>query len=329
MPIDTRDWNGEEHTPNCTCRRCTEEHLKKKPQQNHDQYQADNDEHLKVDNSTLLEEDTEPSTRKLYKEIFNKVLNTLRTQSKLTSSDFDSRLGDFLNLDYKRMTDSDIYWKLVCVMFYSGMRACTVTQKLPAIKNHLYDFRKVKYYSVQDLDRFLSDPQTIHYPQKFAACVANAKEFDNLLKKYSSFSKYLESFGDLQNQVSIDNLRLDLRKKFKYLGERTVNHFLMDLGVGVLKPDRVVCRIFKRLKFIDNEDEIDRAIRVGRDTAEATGFPIRYIDIVFVKYGQQGKDDSFGLNDGICLEKRPKCRVCGVTKYCHWYARNQSSQPSP
>ena len=99
----------------------------------------------------------------------------------------------------------------------------------------------------------------------------------------------------------------------------------MDLGLNVLKPDTVICRIFERLGLIDSRDDDEQAIEVGRKMAVATGYPIRYVDIILVKYGQvggAGESENFGLKRGICLEKNPRCSVCGVTRYCGYYANN-------
>lgn len=256
------------------------------------------------------------------KEIFSKIEETLRNQSNLTMQLFDSRFGEFKNLDYRRMSDNDIFWVLIYVAFYSGMRASTVSQKLPAIKNYLHDFEKVKDYSQKEVAQILSDPNTIHHERKINACIENAKEFSSLLNQHGTFHRYLESFGPLTNEANINMLKADLRSRFRYLGERTVNHFLTDLGLNVLKPDRVLCRIFERLGLIENKNNIVQAIEVGKRIANATGFPIRYIDICFVKYGQMGIDEYFGLDDGICLERNPKCSVCGIKEYCDYYAGN-------
>ena len=229
--------------------------------------------------------------------------------------DFDSRFGRFKTLDYRSLADNDIYWTVVYVTFYSGMKAATVTDRLPAIKKHLYPLERVKDYCQDDVKRILGDPNTIHHKRKIEACIANAKEFDNILNRHKSFGKYLESFGPLEDEVAIDKLRADLRKRFQYLGERTVNHFLTDLGLNVLKPDRVICRIFTRLGLIHDEDSLDEAVEVGKTFAGATGFPIRYVDIIFVTYGQVGEY-------GICLEKNPKCNVCRVKEHCSYPALN-------
>jgi DNA-3-methyladenine glycosylase I len=254
-----------------------------------------------------------------YSEMFTKIENALRKESSLSRELFDSRFGEFKSLNYQNMSDEDIFWTMVSVVFYSGMRASTVSQRLPALKKYLYDFRKVKGYSQEEVNQILRDPDTIHHKRKIEACIANAKEFYNVVNKYGSFAKYLESFDELADEKTINKLRVDLAGRFQYLGERTVNHFLTDLGFNVLKPDRVICRIFSRLGLISGKNDIAQAIDIGRKIALATGYPIRYVDIIFVKYGQMGKDEHFGLEDGICLEKNPKCRKCEVRDYCKYY----------
>jgi len=256
------------------------------------------------------------------KEIFSKIEETLQNQSSLTKQLFDCRFGKFKNIDYRLMADDDIFWILVYVTFYSGMKAATVSQKLVIIKRYLYDFRKVKDYSQQEINQILNDPNMIHNKRKINACIENAKEFYNLISQKGSFQKYLESFEPLTNEENIERLKADLRRRFHYLGERTVNHFLTDLGLNVLKPDRVICRIFERLGLIENKNNIGKAIEVGKKIAVATNYPIRYIDICFVKYGQMGEDEYFGLTDGICLERNPKCSICGVKEYCRYYANH-------
>lgn len=251
-----------------------------------------------------------------YKEIFNQIEKTLRKNSKLSKEQFESHFGKFKNLSYKNMQDKNIFWVLVYVTFYSGMRASTVTEKLPTIKKYLYDFKKVKDYSEKEINKILKDPNVIHHKGKIVACINNAKAFYKLLNEYGSFYKYLESFGQFSKEETIDKLRANLRRRFQYLGERTVNHFLTDLGLNTLKPDRVICRIFSRLGFIDDVNNLSQAIKVGKEISIATGYPIRYIDIVFVTYGQMG-------DYGICLEKNPKCSICGVKKYCYYYANNR------
>jgi DNA-3-methyladenine glycosylase I len=98
---------------------------------------------------------------------------------------------------------------------------------------------------------------------------------------------------------------------------------MMDIGLPVLKPDRVIERIFKRIGLVPKDLPESDALYValiqeGRRFAHATGHSIRYIDIVFVCYGQvQARE--VGISKGICLSEEeggPSCSLCKIREYC-------------
>jgi DNA-3-methyladenine glycosylase I len=96
---------------------------------------------------------------------------------------------------------------------------------------------------------------------------------------------------------------------------------MSEIGLSVLKPDRVILRIFELLGLLrirTDEENNDQAIMQGMIFSKETGYPIRYIDIIIVKYGQRG-GEAYGLDDGICLEKSPKCHICSITDCCNYY----------
>ena len=111
---------------------------------------------------------------------------------------------------------------------------------------------------------------------------------------------------------------------------------MMDVGIPVLKPDRVLERIFKRIGLVprhlaESDALFVALIQEGRQFAKATGYSIRYIDIVFVCYGQvQAKE--VGIERGICLsseEGGPSCSICGIRQYCDHYASKQLVNEAP
>ncbi|WP_094226858.1 hypothetical protein [Methanolobus psychrotolerans] len=61
---------------------------------------------------------------------------------------------------------------------------------------------------------------------------------------------------------------------------------MTEIGLPVLKPDRVITRIFKRIGLIESEDQLLKTVIHGRKFSQETGLPIRYIDIIFAIYGQ-------------------------------------------
>lgn len=108
-------------------------------------------------------------------------------------------------------------------------------------------------------------------------------------------------------------LKKSLESNFNYLGDVTSYHFFTDIGLNVLKPDRVICRIFYRLGLIESENNLEGTVKVGRAFSEAINLPIRFIDIIFVLYGELDQEKLVC----ICSEKKPK--VINVVLYQNAY----------
>jgi DNA-3-methyladenine glycosylase I len=250
------------------------------------------------------------------KDIFKKMEAAIKKECSLPEEQFEKNWGKFKKYHYKNYSDNDIYWIFVQVTFYSGMKAATVTEKLPAIKKYFNDFNAVRSFSQVEINTVMKDPDTIHHKPKIEACINNAIIFNDIIKRHGSFSNYIESFGNLQGEGTLEDLKKDLMK-FYYVGPITAFHVMLELGLNVWKPDRVIRRILFRLGLIEDKENIGQSIMVGREFSRQIDEPIRYIDIVMVKYGQMGDEEGFGLaNGGICLEKNPRCHACGVSEYC-------------
>jgi DNA-3-methyladenine glycosylase I len=259
------------------------------------------------------------------KEIFIEIERTLYNQSQFDFKELTEALRPYKEINKDVRNDYEYFWTMVCVTFYSGFKAITVENKLEGIKEILGDLDRIAKLDISDVDKIISTNKVINNKQKIAGIIQNAKEFKRIQAKYGSFHKYLHSFGDLENDTNLKLLIIQLKKRIKYLGPITIYHFLTDIGINVLKPDRVICRLFNRLELIKNQDQFFCAdeylwnvVMKGREIAQSTGLPIRYIDIVLVIYGQVGKKSTFNISNGICLEKNPKCNLCGVNKYCDY-----------
>ena len=251
-----------------------------------------------------------------YKAVFISIEDCLRNYYKLSIKEFQLKFADFTSLKYQARSDQFYFDHIKMIVFYSGFNADTVTKKLPIIKKHFPDFSTVAKYDETNVSEILTDKDMIRNRLKVEAVVKNAKRFVKLIEKHGSFYKYLESFAPQASFLNLMLLKEELECQFEYLGEITGYHFLMEIGLDVMKPDRVISRIFKRLGLIESDKQLLKTIFLGREFAKATGYPIRYIDIVFVTYGQQG--DRTKSMDGICLENKPKCQFCGVKIFCNY-----------
>jgi len=265
---------------------------------------------------------------KNYKDIFNKVESTLiRVGSEnLSAEKIRANLDEYKKLGSKRFSDADYYWILVSIIFYSGFRASTVTARLDVIRKYFPDYKTVAGYDESKVDTILSDTKMIRNKRKVQACIGSAKVFKSIISEHDSFQNYINSFSPIASFENLMLLKEELEYRFqgKGLGKVTTYHFLMDIGLPVIKPDRVICRIFQRLGLIESDEQLLKTIIQGRKFAQATGHHIRYIDIVFVAYGQV-KSQEYGLAKGICLEQNPLCSICGIKNYCKYSLQNDAT----
>jgi len=231
------------------------------------------------------------------------------------------RLHEFKRVASKQFTDAGYFDLLICIPFYSGFKAQTVEEHKAAIQRHFCDYETVAAYERARVTEILADPDMIRNQRKVQACVDNARAFQGIVRQHGSFRAYVDSFQPKSSVQNLMQLRDDLTRRFAYLGKITVYHFLTDIGMPVLKPDRVIRRVFFRLGLIEStgesESQLLEVIAQGERFAQATGHPMRYIDIVFVLYGQVESPD-FGLEKGICLEEHPHCGVCDARPYCRF-----------
>lgn len=225
-----------------------------------------------------------------------------------------NQLDKFKRFATREISDAEYFWTLVFVAFYSGFKAATVTSKRKVIERHFPTWQVVAGYGEADIERILNDPEMIAHERKVRACVANARTFRNLVARYGSFKAFLDKHLPSDSFEDLMLLKELLQTTFAYLGGVTVYHFMTDIGLNVLKPDLVICRMFHRLGLLDNENQLLKSIMEGRRFAAATGLPIRYIDIVLVSFGQVASPD-LGVARGVCL-KSPSCGVCQVRQHC-------------
>jgi DNA-3-methyladenine glycosylase I len=260
------------------------------------------------------------------KSIFNAVETTLVHvgSQNLEAEILQKRLDEF-KYGKKQLDNDHHYRMMVFVIFVSGFRAETANARKDAIFRYFNDYEKAAKYGDADIERIMHDPRMIKNRRKVKACVETARKFKVIIAKHGSFQNYIESFEPEQSFENLILLKEDLAHRFDGLGNITAYHFLTDIGMPVVKPDRVLRRIFHRLGFIEDEnDALGTVIEAGK-FAKATGHPPRYIDIVFVSYGQVTAM-YFGMEQGICLERNPRCEICGVTRYCNYYVRKKTER---
>ena len=254
-----------------------------------------------------------------YKKTFLAVEKSLLDygSQRMPRKEIQKALDQYKTYGDREITDDLAYTILVQVVFYSGMLAATVTKRMPVIRELFADYRKVADYSPEDVDRLLANGKMLRNRRKIEACVQDANVMRQIVERHGSFASYMSTFDPNASFENLLLLKEELEARFAYLGGITVYHFLTDLGLPVLKPDRVIARLFRRLGLVEYERQHLKTVIHGRKFAQATGLPIRYIDIVLVAFGQV-QSTEMGIDRGICLDE-PRCKLCSLTGVCQFY----------
>ena len=219
--------------------------------------------------------------------------------------------------------DNEYYLAMSFVVFFSGFRSSVVENKARGIKQYFGEVDSAAALRPEDIEGILQDRAIIRNRNKVTACVHNAREFLRIRERHGSFGRLLLSFGppDAITQEDLDRLRLDLMHRFRYLGPATVNHFLLDYGYSVVKPDRMVMRVLHRTGLVmgTKGPNYPEASAICRTIANRLGLSMRYVDWVLVGLGMEGRA-------GICRKNAPVCHKCLIADLCG-FSRSRSTPP--
>lgn len=126
-----------------------------------------------------------------------------------------------------------------------------------------FEYDKVAAYDDKDVERIMNTENMIRSERKIRAVINNARCFQNIRKKYGSFSEYLWAYsggktiiypshgrGEVpaSNDLS-EKISKDLKNEgFKYLGAITVYSHLQ--ACGIINDHDIGCPCYK--KIVDN-----------------------------------------------------------------------------
>ena len=126
------------------------------------------------------------------------------------------KLGDYLEIMTKSVFQSGISWKVV-------------NSKWPGITEAFrgFDADAVASLSPDDIDALAADTRVIRHRRKLEAIVHNAQTMVVLDAEYDGFRNYLRSHADFDAVIK------DLKKRFKFMGDMGIYHFMYVVGEQV------------------------------------------------------------------------------------------------
>ena len=246
------------------------------------------------------------------KDIFEKIENSLMSRMNLDREEFDKRFSDAKLLKFENKSDDWYFDVLKFITFYSSFKAESVANKVDVINKHFPNIETVAKYGENEIKQILADEKMIKHPEKIKSVVKNAKICLKLIKEFGSVHNYLES---LKPEEDLMNFYKIVKDKFATLGIISTFLFMNEIGLNAVKPNLILTRTFKRLGLIVDPSDFWNIIEEARKFSSATAYPIRYIEMIFVLFGE---DTEYG----ICIGN-PNCEICPIQDNCVYYANDK------
>jgi DNA-3-methyladenine glycosylase I len=256
--------------------------------------------------------------------------------------------GEMNALSFNRDMSDDSFWAVAASKpFYAGHRAADVQLRekhmldnylgdWPALCGPEWDIKSNRY------NEFLSDQSCFRNEPDLQLVIFAARRMRGYKTHNPQRTMIDHFFRQLNEWESTQSLRKIHERMLADLrfGLVTTFHLMTELGLSVVKPDRVVNRIAARMglierykvgnytHFVEPTISTQEATQLGqkaefnwalqdecRRIAEAAGVTMRLLDFMIVKLGQE-PDELNGFARTICSENNPRCDLCGVKPMC-------------
>lgn len=138
--------------------------------------------------------------------------------------------------------DQELFELLILEMFQAGLSWECILNKRESFRKAYDNFNinKIINYNDQKIKELMNNKTIVRNQLKIKASINNAKVFQQIIKKYDSFSKYIWKFTDNKiihetNKTSStlsDIISNDLRKKgMTFVGTTIIYSYLQAIGI--------------------------------------------------------------------------------------------------
>jgi len=126
----------------------------------------------------------------------------------------------------KKPKSDQEYFEILCLcILQAGLSWGIVRKSWQKYRKGFYDF---------DIDRLararskelMKEPNAVRNFKKINGIIYNAKEFQRIKKRYGSFSSFLKTLKQIENE----EVSRFLMRRFKHVGEYTVEYYLHCIG---------------------------------------------------------------------------------------------------
>lgn len=268
-------------------------------------------------------------------------------------AEFDKLLQWARDLRFNEDATDDEVWQSINVHPYFAFVSPPKGDSMDKARQYLSDYRELAqpgWIKSAQAQKYLSDPTAYSNTKKskLPAIIAAATNLFNRQRLNNQRPLVDILVPKLHRSFSPDDLRAIHRKLKAELGYGPVTrfHLMMDLGLPVVKPDKMLIRTIVRLGLMTHSgDKLNRKpipLRIDSEIASALGqddaftwelqdllndmsreteIPMREIDLLFCKMGMEPSEED-GRPFTIC-DAKPNCKVCTAHRFCTYGQKHQ------
>lgn len=251
-------------------------------------------------------------------------------------------------LQFDRNMSDEAFWYIAATKpFYAGHVAAHVDARegymLSEYLGNRIDLTYPNWAPGRErFEEFLDDEGCFRHADNLSK-VINAANLISASKVHNSYATIIDyicrDICNVNDTASLMSFHKRANSILQY-GEVTTFHVMTELGLPVVKPDRVVVRVAVAIGIIESYRVGNRTYRLKgpitsdeatdlgaipafnwalqeacRRIADEAGISMRLLDLLLVKLGQE-PDDANGFVRTICTESHPTCQLCKVKPMC-------------
>ena len=131
-----------------------------------------------------------------------------------------------------KLEDNDYFENMTRIIFQGGLNWKVIENKWPYFREVFEDFSidQVAKFGDSDVERLMKDTGIVRNRQKIIGTILNAKEFQQIIKEFGTFKKYIDSLDKSDNYVNAIKV---ISKRFSRMGPTSAGIFLYSIGEDI------------------------------------------------------------------------------------------------
>ncbi|MGO9022294.1 MAG: hypothetical protein ACLQVJ_28485 [Syntrophobacteraceae bacterium] len=193
----------------------------------------------------------------------NLLLLYLRAKKAVLDAGYGDEVEWQASISFEEVDENHFLREAAWVVLSSGMRETVVRKKFPEISHAFFEWESARKISARaDQCR-----------QNALACFGHLGKINAII--FISAHVERHGFGSVQRAIEAEGIPYIMQ--FPFMGPATSFHFAKNIGLSVVKPDRHLVRIAKRLGYKSPE-------ALCSEISNLTGDRVSVVDIVLWRY---------------------------------------------